>query len=112
VTCGASGPFDSELEARAAAKRWSDPSVGLDPASSYELGHDTEARRAGMRDVRKQRLWEAFTRTGLKTGRYDNEVVVWVDGWEIASVEVVASLIERAYEAGLGQRTADSPDTP
>jgi hypothetical protein len=96
----ATGPFDSELEARAAAKRWSDPTVGLDRDRSYELAHDSEDWRAGMRDVRRQRLWEALQRTGVKTGRYDNELVVWLDGWEIASVEVVASLIERAYEAG------------
>lgn len=96
----AAGPFDSELEAWAAAKRWSDPTAGLDEETAYHMAHQQESWRAGMRDVRKQRLRQALQRTGVQTGQYDNELVVWVEGWEIASVEVLAALIERAYEAG------------
>lgn len=74
----ATGPFESESETRAAAKGWSDLTAGLDPAQRYELAHDSEAWRAGMRDVRKRRLWEALQHTGVATGRYDNEFVVWL----------------------------------
>lgn len=96
----AAGPFDSELQARAAATRWSDPTAGLDQETVYAMAHQPELSRAGMRDVRKQRLWEALHRTGVATGRYDNELAVWIEEWQIGAVEVVASLIERAYEAG------------
>ncbi|HEX3678778.1 MAG TPA: hypothetical protein VHU90_03570 [Galbitalea sp.] len=101
MTWEPTGPFDSELAARAAAKRWSDPTAGLDRETAYDMGHQPELYRAGMRDVRKQRLREALQRTGIETGEYDDELPMWVDGWESASVEVLASLIERAYEAGV-----------
>ncbi len=104
MTWQASGPFDSELEARAEAGRWSDPTADVDEETAYHMRHQPEFYRAGLRDARKHRLWEAFERTGIDTGRYDGELGMWVQDWEIASVEVVASLIERAYEAGRGDR--------
>lgn len=104
MTWRANGPFNSELEARAEASRWSDPTAGLDEETAYHMGHQPEFHRAGMRDARKGRLWEAIQRTGVEPGRYDSELAVWIEDWEIASVEVVASLIERAYQAGRGER--------
>lgn len=100
VTWQETGPFDSEMQARQAAKRWSDPTAGLDRDTAYEMAHQPEFSRAGLRDVRKQRIREALERTGVETGHYDNELAGWIEDWEIAAVEVVASLIERAYKAG------------
>jgi hypothetical protein len=69
-----------------------------------------QARDNLSRDTSGRQYGRGGDAARVDTGRYDNELAVWIVDWEIASVEVVASHIERAYEAGRGGRSTISAD--
>lgn len=99
MTWQASGPFDTEQDAAAAAT-WRH--VDTDP-------YDNEAWRQARAEAKDLRLHEALHRTGVPVWAYDTRILAWFAGWEPSMVEVVASLIERAYEAGLRDARTDRP---
>jgi hypothetical protein len=99
TTWRASGPFGRENEVQAAARRWDVP------LQSWQ--GDTDAWRTAARQAMYDRLREALLRTATPIGDYDARTVQWLAGWEVATTEVVAGLIERAYEAGLRAARTD-----
>ena len=92
-----SGPFETEGQARelpavrAVYEAFrADPGVGkMEPHNRRMLGRACEA-------------------AGVVTGRYDDRIIEWLSGWEPQMCAVVAGLITRAYEAGLGDVSEDT----
>lgn len=76
------GPFETEAEALAVWRR---------ERTQDDLGLALQERMA-----------LAIERTGIPVGAYDRRIVAWAGRMlDQSTVEVLASLIERAYEAGL-----------
>ncbi|SOD72902.1 hypothetical protein SAMN05892883_2218 [Jatrophihabitans sp. GAS493] len=48
------------------------------------------------------RLQEAVTAAGVEVGSYDQRILSWLAGYEPQTVEVIAALIARAGQRGIG----------
>jgi hypothetical protein len=83
MTAGPLGPFDTEAQARAAARAAADP--GLLPINAAQnrrlLGRTCEA-------------------AGVAMARHDDRIVEWLSIWEPSTVVVIAGWVSRAFEAG------------
>jgi hypothetical protein len=76
----AAGPFDTEREAAAAVQ--------------HITSNPTEAWRDGMH----RHLEQACAAAGVELGAYDHAILLWLAGWEPATVAVIAGLIARARQ--------------
>ena len=83
-----SGPYETEREAREAARQ----AAGSDSPRVYVSSRANRAMLTGAVDS-----------AGVQLGAWDKRIVDWLAGWEPETVAVVAGLITRAHEAG-GQR--------
>ena len=77
----ASGPFETEREARAAAHQVVAPEPGW-----------SILRSAGNREL----LARALDGAGVELGAYDERILAWLAGWDDATCAVVAGWITRA----------------
>jgi hypothetical protein len=82
----ASGPFETEYEARAAVE--------------HILSSPAEA----MTDGNHRLLEDACRAAGVELGAWDHRILVWLANWEPSTVAVVAGLIARAHESGAEAR--------
>lgn len=81
---GPRGPYGTESEVIAATgqRDW--------PRTDSHVDHNAA------------RLQEAVATAGVEVGAYDEHILKWLAGWEPQTVEVIASLIERAGQRGTG----------
>jgi DTW domain-containing protein YfiP len=91
------GPYASEREALHAAKAW---------APSLYASLSDDAWRQASRQAHEQRLLDALDRTSIDTSAWERNVYFWLARDETSTVEVIASMLERAYDAG---RAAERP---
>jgi hypothetical protein len=82
----ASGPFETDYEARAS------------------VGHILSSPAEAMTDGNLRLLEGACQAADIELGRWDHRIVVWLAGWEPSTVAVIAGLIARAYDAGAAAR--------
>lgn len=92
----ASGPFGNGDEVRAAYRWWYDAALDAAPVA------DPQRMRQTMRAGYLARMTAALRYAQVldELGDYDTRIVEWVADLDQPTVEVVASLIERAHEAG------------
>jgi hypothetical protein len=81
----ASGPYEDERQASAAAR------------------HITSLPPGTWGDGNHRMLCEALSDAGVELGAYDHAIVQWLAGWEPSTVAVIAGIIRRAYQAGQSQ---------
>jgi hypothetical protein len=75
------GPFETEREARAAARAAIPPADGLSILSAAQ---------------NRQLLGRACEAAGITMGRYDDRIVEWLAGWEDSTVAAIAGWVQRA----------------
>lgn len=95
-TWRAARPFPNEHEALTAADRWRH--VDVSP-------YDNDLWRQAMLRAAQLRLREAIDRTGTPCSAYEHQILDYLARDEPATVEILASLVERAYEAGARDAT-------
>ena len=100
MTWKATGPFETEGETRDAAG-WQD--VDVDPT-------DNERWREARKAAKASRIRQVLDRTATPVGAYDKRLLTWVTTWEPEVIEVIAGLIERAYEQGVHDAHGDMRD--
>jgi len=89
------GPYETEHEARIAAH------------ALMSCGPD-EGPTVLSAAQNRQLLGRACEAAGVRMGRYDDRIIEWLAGYEDAMCAVIAGLITRACEAGLGDVAEDS----
>ncbi len=90
----ASGPFETEQDARAAVPH---------------IMHVTAAQPGGMGRLSHQLLESACTAAGVTVGAFDHEILLWLARYEPEMCAVVAGLITRAAS---GHRDPGAPAAP
>ncbi len=84
------GPYETGREAAAAVRHI----TGSPPGSWADGSH--------------RLLEDACRAAGAELGAFDHRILLWLAGFEPATVAVVAGLITRAHEAGHNQAVCDS----
>ena len=88
MTAPASGPFETERQARET------PAV-----RAVYAAFDTDPGPGKMTAPNAAMLTEACDAAAVELGTYDHRILVWLAGWEPATCAVVAGIIARAHQS-------------
>jgi hypothetical protein len=84
------GPFNSLHDAE------NTPAV----RAIYDRVRDPKAPQGLLRELSSKLVLDACDAAGVELGDQDRRTIGWLGNWEPHTCQVIAGLIERAYEAG------------